>query len=178
MRVNNFSRRDILAGARLRAMNCRKLQFCTSVVCATLLFFAVRCYSQIEKEWENGYHLIDTHHSLFYEAQSNQWVWGIIMPDTGVPKWDARPTNAWAVYPSGIGFQLVNNTLTITNRSKKVTIQIKQKAIYMLDSDLTIRGSENLSGLQIISKRIWTSQGEATISKPELPENIFERFDR
>ena len=129
---------------------------------------------------EEGYRLIDAQHSLFFKTANNQWVWGIIMPTSEVPGMGFGKTNTTVIYQrSGIGIQRLNNTVTITNATRKVTFEIKPKTIYLLNPDFTVKESKDFSGIQFVLK---TASDHETVNswkqyELELPDDLCDRFE-
>ena len=129
---------------------------------------------------EEGYRLIDAQHSLFFKIADHQWVWGIIMPTTEVPGMGFMGTNTTVIYPrSGIRIQRLNNTVTITNATRKVTFEIKPKTIYFLTPDFTVKESKDFSGFQcVLTTRSDHETGKSWQEyELELPDDLCDRFE-
>ena len=125
-----------------------------------------------------GYQTVDEH-GVLYKADNNQFIWGVILPrgDTlGLCYFS--PTEATASFSSGIALQLLKNELTVTNSAKKVTMRVKPNTIYLLNSDLTIKSSEDLSGIHFVPRKQWSrdANGYVTIYDLEFPTNFYARF--
>ena len=117
---------------------------------------------------------------VLYKAANNQFLWGIILPSgESLGTCFFSPEKATANLQSGIFLQLVNNSLTISNSRKSVTIDIKTNSIYLLNSDLKIYSSENLSGIQLVPRKQWSrdSYGYVTVYELKFPDKFFERFE-
>jgi uncharacterized protein YceK len=126
-------------------MNCGKFQIYSSIVLIIAICSLSACSRSTKlRSSEEGYRLIDAQHSLFFKTADNKWVWGIIMPTTEVPGMGLGKTNTTVIYPrSGIGIQRLNNTVTITNATRKVTFEIKPKTIYFLTPDFAVKESKD-----------------------------------
>jgi hypothetical protein len=107
------------------------------------------------------------------------------MPTWEVPEMWSGKTNATAIYhQSGIGIQRLNNTVTVTNATKKVTFEIKPKTIYLIDTNLDLQKSEDLSGVEIVPHQVQSGghHGEPpagtwiTEYDLKLPDDLYSRF--
>ena len=167
-------------------MNRGKFQICNFVVLLVAICSISAC-SRSGKgvEASEGYHAIDANHSLFCRTENDQWNWGIIVPTWEVPGMWLGKTNAGAIYyKSGIGIQRFNNTVTITNSTKTVTFEIEPKTIYLIDTNLVLQKTKDLSGLKIVRNRVQSGghDGEPpagtwiTEYDLQLPVNLLDRF--
>jgi len=69
--------------------------------------------------------------------------------------------------------------MTITNGTKKVTINIKPKTIYLLNPDFTYKKSEDFSGIQFALKtgEDHETRHKVTFYELELPNKLCARFE-
>ena len=163
-------------------MNRNKLQIYSSAVFTIFAFSLGGCSFSGEPpdltQITPGYQTVDDR-GVLYKASNNQFLWGIVLPSSeALGLCSFGPARATASFQSGVALQLVNNTLTVTGRAKKVTIEIKPKMIYQLNADLTINSSEDLSGIQFIPRKQWSrdANGYVTIYDLTFPKNIYDRF--
>jgi hypothetical protein len=76
------------------------------------------------------------------------------MPTWEVPEIWFGKTNAAAIYhQSGIGIKLSNNRMTITNSTKTVTFEMEPKTIYLIDTNLDLQETKDLSGVELVPVR-------------------------
>ena len=125
-----------------------------------------------------GYQTVDDR-GVLYKADNDQFLWGIILPSgESLGTCSFSPEKTTANFQSGIVLQLVNNSLTISNSGNSVTIEIKTNSIYLLNADLTISSSEDLSGIQFVPRKQWSreSNGHVTIYDLKFPQNFYDRF--
>ncbi len=122
-------------------------------------------------------------HVMIYGDYSNHFIWGIIFPRdtmtsisyTEVPE----PKNVLELH-SGITLVFVKNDVLVTKGSKKITLRLKPYTIYLINDDLSVQSSSDLSGIKVIQKTeyAWEDQRYVTVPDCVVPDDLYVRFGK
>jgi len=122
-------------------------------------------------------------HVMIYGDYDNRFIWGIVFPRdtmtsisyTEVPE----PRNVLELR-SGISLVFVKNQLTVTKGTRKMRMRLKPYTIYLMNEDLSVQSSDDLSGIKLIPKTTydWRTGLHATVSDCVIPDDLYARFGK
>ena len=81
---------------------------------------------------------------------------------------------------SGISLVFVKNQLTVTKGTRKMRMRLKPYTIYLMNEDLSVQSSDDLSGIKLIPKTTydWRTGLHATVSDCVIPDDLYARFGK
>jgi hypothetical protein len=163
-------------GRKVKSVNQVKLQ----IFCFTIFAFGI---CAIAKELPDltkitpGWQIVDDR-GVIYKSSDNRFVWGIVFPsDEEVNSCEFSSTKS-TLNSHSFNLQLVNNKLTISSGTKSITIEIKPNTVNLLNTNLTIQSSADISGIQLVPRKQWSRDANdyVTVYDLKFPKDFYNRF--
>jgi hypothetical protein len=123
-------------------------------------------------------------HVMIYGDHDYRFLWGIIVPkDTmkSISYSDVPAPHCTVELRSGISLEFVKDDVTITNGTAKKTLPLKPHTVYLVQDNLSLLNSSDLSGIKLVLQTEYDSDDEpcgTAVAGCDVPENVFARFGK
>ena len=122
-------------------------------------------------------------HVMIYGDHAERFVWGIVFPRdtlTSISSTEVPDPRTTIKLRSGITLGFVNNEVTVTKLTNTMTMTLKPQTIYLMHENLSTTSSTDLTGIRLVSKRVWSRWATNYITTYDLilPQNLPKRFGK
>jgi hypothetical protein len=122
-------------------------------------------------------------HVMIYGDYRERFLWGIIFPRdtlTSISSTEVPEPGTIVMLRSGINLAFISNSVTITRSMNKVRMDLKSGTVYLIDENLSAQNSEDVSGIRLEPKRVWSRWANDYVITHDLvlPQNLERRFGK
>jgi hypothetical protein len=118
-------------------------------------------------------------YEVIYGEDGHRFLFGVLIyrdPFTSLSKASSQQTTLQL--QSGITLAFVTNEVTVARATKKVTTELKPFRIYLMNKDLSMASSANISDIELRPRRVWSRSAKdyLTVDDLVLPKDLLKRF--